>query len=323
MEAAVGGRLETVAPRPITDVGDRLRLVALMLLAVAVHGWLVANTYVTARDSLRFARAALLMGNPSHGQPEGEAKRSVSDVFRAAEDPPGFPVAVYVTSLAVREVYHPVDPNPLATQMLLSTQIASAVAGVLLVFPTYWLGRQLFGKFPGFIAAAVFQVLPVPAHVTADGLSDGLCLLGLGTSLFLGVRAVGKPSIGTFLQVGLATGAAFLVRPEGILGGLACGLVAGLMGLTGARPRPATAAWLTALAVGTALPATPYMVLIGGISNKPTVQGVQDEILKIRQRFISGTPASAGAAPVGLFADMYVPPGDAPKAAWLARAVLK
>ena len=61
--------------------------------------------------------------------------------------------------------------------MLLATQVASSVAGVLLVIPMYLLGRMLFGRFAGFAGAALFQLLPVPAHVTADGLTEALYLL--------------------------------------------------------------------------------------------------------------------------------------------------
>ena len=43
-----------------------------------------------------------------------------------------------------------------------------AIAGILLVFPSYLIGRMLFGRSVGFAAAPLFQVLPVPAHVTTS-----------------------------------------------------------------------------------------------------------------------------------------------------------
>src|SRR4029077_7471528 len=46
----VGGRLEAVAPRRVTDSGDKLRLAALCAVALVVHGWLLITTHVTARD---------------------------------------------------------------------------------------------------------------------------------------------------------------------------------------------------------------------------------------------------------------------------------
>ena len=92
--------------------------------------------------------------------------------------PPGYPLAVLGVSEAVRPLY----AAPLPEQMLLSAQLASALAGVLLVLPTYALGRMLFGKFAGFAAALLFQVLPVPARITSDGLSEGVYLLVAATA---------------------------------------------------------------------------------------------------------------------------------------------
>src|SRR5207249_2546738 len=79
-------------------------------------------------------------------------------------------------------------PLPLPESTLLAAQLVSAIAGVLLVVPTYLLGRMLFGRNVGFAAALLFQVLPVPARITSDGLAEGLYLLGSATALVIGVR---------------------------------------------------------------------------------------------------------------------------------------
>ena len=280
MEPLVGGRMETVVRRPITDPGDRFRLALLLAVAVAVHGWLLAHTFVTARDGVGFARYALLIGKPSKLPAAAPAQRSsVRDVFKQGEHPPGFPLAVYATSLAVRAAYHPGGPHELQDQMLLAVQATAAVGGVLLVLPTYWIGRKLFGKFAGFAAALLFQVLPVPAHVTSDALTEGVYLLGLATTLLFGVRAVGKPSVGAFLQCGLATAATYLVRLEGALAGAAVGLVVVGMVFAGRWAVKPALGWLTALVVGGLLPAAPYMVLIGGVTNKPTALNIWDRII--------------------------------------------
>jgi hypothetical protein len=313
MEPLVGGRMETVVRRPITDPGDRFRLALLLAVAVAVHGWLIGHTFVTARDGVGFARYAYLIGKPSKLPADPAAPnrpRTARDVFQQSQHPPGFPAAVFVTSQVVRLAYHPGGPHELQDQMLLAVQLTAAAGGVLLVLPTYWLGRKLFGKFAGFAAALLFQVLPVPAHVTADALTEGVYLLGLATTLLLGVRAVGKPSVGAFLQCGLAAGLTHLVRFEGVAAGAAVGLV--LVGLVVARQwaaKPA-AGWLAALVVGTAIPAAPYMALIGGVSNKPSVKNLWDRIngSPREQMLKSWQKAEAPARPGAALLATWIPP---------------
>lgn len=311
----VGARLEAVAPRRVTDAGDKLRLAALLAAAVAVHGWLVATTHVTARDSVGFARNALQLESPKAAGVSNLAEllRNKNGEF---PHPPGYPLAVLGVSEAVRPLY----AAPLPEQMLLSAQLASALAGVLLVLPTYALGRMLFGKFAGFAAALLFQVLPVVARDTSDGLTEGLYLLAVATALLFGVRAVRKRSVGQSLLCGLATSVAYLVRPEGLLAAAAVAAVIAVLAARRAWPVPAAAGRLTALAVGVLLPALPYMILIEGVTNKPTgVDLFNRAIRNPREHFMKG----AVSAPA-LFADTYRGADqDGPQALWVAKALVK
>ena len=320
----VGGRLEAVAPRRVGDAGDKLRLAALVAAALAVHGWLLASTHVTARDSVGFARNALQLESPKeagfddHVDLLRDRDKADPNVRRNNfPHPPGYPLAVLVTSWAVRSFV----PGSLPEQMLLSAQLVSCLAGVLLVFPTYWLGRSLFGKFAGFAAALLFQVLPVAARDTSDGLTEGLYLLAVACALLFGVRAVRKQSVGQSLLCGLATSAAYLVRPEGLLVAAAVAAVVAVLVLRRAWPLPPAAGRLTALAVGVLLPAAPYMILIGGVTNKPTGM---DFLNKFNPRGMLTNKPQGGATAPALFADSYRGPGqDGPQPVWVAKALLK
>lgn len=267
MEARVGARMEVVTPKRRIAALDAGYLVALLVASLALHGWIVSHTFVTARDAIGFARLALNLGSPATAplppRPDGKPPTFI-DVLRAAEHPPGYPVTVLSVSYAVRPVY----PAPLPEAMLLSCRLATAVAGVLLVIPTYLLGRSLFGRFPAFAATLLFQVLPVPAHVTSDGLSEGLYLLCATTALGFGVRGVRHRSTLNFLLCGMAAGAAYLVRPEGLMIVLAVGAVVAGLGILRRWPRDVAAGRLAALGVGVLIVATPYMVLIGKLTNK-------------------------------------------------------
>ena len=232
------------------------------------------------------------------------------------QHPPGYSLAVAIVSKPVRYL----TDMDLPSQMLLATQITSSIAGILMLFPVYWVGRTMFGKFAGFAAAAMTQCLPVFARVTSDGLTEGLYLFLFATTLMLGVRAVRTPAIGSFLLTGWGVGFTYLVRPEGMLVGLGVGIAGFGLGLIGRWPRGHTVGMLTALVVGFGLAAGPYMYLIGGLSNKPID----------RQRFHRSNRAmnlvAQEAAPHAggpLFAAWYVPGKDGPKAVWAVGAIFK
>lgn len=238
-------------PSPRSDVA---RLFVLLLVAAAVHWWVVANTVVTARDSIGFARYALSLGDPD---------RPWAEVLRAEAHPPGYPLAV----LTAHELLPPSD-RPLTDRILLAAQVASSVAGVLVVFPVYWLGRRLFDRSVGFWAALLLQLLPVFARDTADGLSDGPFLLCVLSALACGVWALDRPRVWAgLLACGVLSGLAYLIRPEGGLmpaaAGLALLLRAGRVGFGN------LVCGGLALAVGFLAVSGPYMTTIGGFTNKP------------------------------------------------------
>lgn len=264
MSAEVGGRLEAVSPHRSLFGPDYVRLAILFVVAIAIHGWLVARTAVPARDSIGYARVALNLSNPSPNS-EGQPRQRI-DVIRTAEQPPGYPLAVWATEKALRYLVK----LPLPDRTLLATQLANSIAAVLLVVPLYLTGRILFDRNAGFAAALLFQVLPVPARITSDGLSEGVYLLVVATAILLAVRTVRQPSVGGFLLCGLVTGASYLVRPEGLGVAIAVGGVISWSGYTRRWSRDQALGWLAALLVGVALIAVPYMVLIGKLTNKPT-----------------------------------------------------
>jgi 4-amino-4-deoxy-L-arabinose transferase-like glycosyltransferase len=196
------------------------------------------------------------------------------------------------------------SPLQLAETTLLATQIASAIAAVLLVLPMYVTGRMLFGRSAAFAGTLLFQVLPVPAHLTSDGLTEGLYLLGMGTSLMLAVRAMRKPGVGGFLLTGLAIGSSYLVRPEAMMAAAGFGLVAAYLGITRKWPRDLTLGRLAALGVGVMLVAGPYMLVIGGVSNKPTANQMLEENPK--EKLWKGQANGVAGGP--LFAKWMNPP---------------
>lgn len=267
MSAEVGGRLEAVVPRRSLFGPDYARLLVLVLASIGVHAWLVKHTAIPARDSLGYARVALNLANPS---PDIDGKpRQRIDIIRTAEQPPGYPATILIVERLLRLVPQTAG-LPLSERSLLAAQIANAAAAVLLTIPLYLIGRILFGRNVGFAAAMLFTVLPVPAHMTSDGLSEGVYLLVAATAILLGVRSVRNPSVGGFLLCGLATGASYLVRPEGLGIAICVATVIAWARLRRLWPRDLALGYLAALAAGVGLVGLPYMLLIGKLTNKPT-----------------------------------------------------
>ncbi|HEY2783951.1 MAG TPA: glycosyltransferase family 39 protein [Fimbriiglobus sp.] len=308
MEVAVGARLETVVPRRTVRGGDVIRLLVLVGLAVVVHVWLIAHTIVPARDTIGFARQAVGLGRPA----------TFLDTVRNPENKqhPGYPLTVIAAFAVVREVYDASRPE----QMLRSAQVASSVAGILLVMPMYLLGRMLFGRFAGFAGAALFQVLPVPAHLTADGLTEALYLLCAVSAVGCGVVGLRKQSTAFLLAAGLCTGLAYLVRPEGLLLAFGVFLTAGLLVVRRTWPARLAVARLTAFTVGVALAAAPYMALIGGFTTKPGANEILEKIKgNPRQQLYQGQVSRLGGE-TALFATWFTG-NDGTKEIWSGKAV--
>ncbi len=235
---------------------DAALLAVLFAVAVLIHGWIIAHTEVAARDSIGFIRYALELQN----QPWLE-------VLRHAEQHPAYPVALLAVSYPVRYFV-----GVTCESMMLSAQLASALAGILLVVPLFYLGRELFDRRVGFWAALLFQVLPSASRITSDGLSDSTYFLLATTALVLAARALRRRSLIELALCGLSSALAYLTRPEGAL----IGLVVLLVSLCLQAARSTRWPWRHALAgalvltLGFMAAAGPYMGVIGSFSRKPT-----------------------------------------------------
>jgi hypothetical protein len=217
--------------------------------------WLVWHTEVAARDSIGYIRYAWQL---SH-QPWRE-------VIRTTEQPPGYALAIVGASYVVRNFIH----APESIVMQLGAQLASALAGVLLVVPMFFLGKELFNRGVGFWASLFIQAFPSTGRILSDGLSESLFLLFAATALLLAARALRLQSPIRFALCGLFGGLAYLTRTEGGLLIGSTGLV--LIGSQATRAwRMPWRRWLvcgTALSFVSLLIACPYMAVIGRLTNK-------------------------------------------------------
>jgi 4-amino-4-deoxy-L-arabinose transferase-like glycosyltransferase len=245
---------EAPAGRP-----DWIRLALLLVLSTALHAWLITHTTVISRDTIGFVRYARML-----------ERLPWTEALPNLEQHPLYPAAVLAASLPLRHFLG--DTN--VSAFVLASQLVSALGGILLTIPMYYLGRELFDRRVAFWAAALFQCLPVCAQITSDGLSDGLFVLLLATALLLAVRALRHGSVVQLALCGLASGLAYLARPEGLLVTAAALLVLGSMQLVPRERWPwrRALAGSAALLTGAAVMAGPYMAIIGGPTVKPSAK---------------------------------------------------
>src|SRR5438445_4107213 len=140
---------------------ELVRLALLLLLAAGMRAWLISHTEVAARDSIGFIRYALEL-----------ERYPWKEVLERNLQHPGYSAVLLAVSWPVR--YFLGGTN--YASMQLSAQLASALAGVLLVIPMYYLGRELFGQRAGFWGTVLFQCLPISARVMSDALSEATFL---------------------------------------------------------------------------------------------------------------------------------------------------
>jgi hypothetical protein len=247
------------------DLGCVLVLAAASL---GIRAWQLTHTAVASRDSIGYSRIAWRL---EHGD--------WRKVIPHAAQHPLYPAALLAVSWPVRHYL----PGDLPFAMQLSAQLTSALAGVLLVLPSFLLGRELFDRRVGFGGSLLFQCLPSSGRVLGDGLSEAVFLLFSAWSLYLAVRALRSRSVVPFVLAGLASGLAYLTRPEGLIIAAAAGFVLVATQAVARWRRPWTNVFAcgTALALATLAAGAPYMVLIRGLTVKQAANRVWEKVQRV------------------------------------------
>ena len=272
-QARVGARLEVVAPRHVSDKSDLGLLVLLIAISVVVHGWIISQSVTCSKDGLGYGRYGWSLFHPTHDLP-ADVTRNQLEIIQNNKHHPGFPLSVAVMAEIVTRAWD----APFPYQLARAVQVASAFGALLLILPSYWIGKLLCGKYPAFIIALFTQILPVFAKDASDGLSDITHLALAAFGLLFAIRGFRRPRIGQFLLAGLFSGLAYLVRPEGLSVALAITVVLALFVFTKRLPWKLAAMQFIALALGVLVAAGPYMFIIGAVTNKPSGQRIVNPV---------------------------------------------
>ncbi|NOZ20284.1 MAG: glycosyltransferase [Planctomycetes bacterium] len=167
---------------------------------------------------------------------------------------------------AVETVQHPLFPllmagfQTLFGRMVFQAQLFCSFLSALTVVPLYFLTRDVFGKTVARLTCVIFAVHGVVVCNAVDVATEPAYMLFYVTSLAFGLRAIRKESGGRFFASGLASGLAYLTRPEGLGAAIIVGGWVGLLALVrirrgGLKLIPGGAA----LAAGAAIFVLPFM----------------------------------------------------------------
>lgn len=183
-------------------------LLAIVALSAILHSISIARTLLPAQDGLKFIRVARqFQTNPW------------TDVVRDTDLHPLYPALIAMAEPVVAAF---AGPGPDAWRV--AAQGVASIAMLALLFPLHGLARALFDERIACMAVAIFALLPIPAQVGHDTLSDSLGLLATLTCLRLGAVALRTGSWRFAAASGTAAGVGYLARPEVILAAAAVGL---------------------------------------------------------------------------------------------------
>jgi 4-amino-4-deoxy-L-arabinose transferase-like glycosyltransferase len=256
--------------RPRVWQKDLGAILLLTLLVIGVRVWMLNHTVVAARDSIGYIRYALEF------ERYHEDGLGLWDTWEKAlnknHQHPGYPLTVLAMSVPVCHVLGGVD----AESMRLSAQLASNLAAILLILPTFYIGKLLFDRRVGFWGALLFQILPVTSHLLSDAISEPLFLLFACSALLFAMQALRDQSPRRLLLAGVFGGLSYLTRPEGVLV-----IVAALLALVAVQSLQArrwpwgrwagasAALVLPAVAIGSF-----YVLATGKFTNKPSLSRI-------------------------------------------------
>ncbi|QEH37866.1 hypothetical protein OJF2_64580 [Aquisphaera giovannonii] len=225
-----------------------------MAAAAVLLTWLARHTDVIYADGLRYIAQARRFDAGSW-----------KEVFAKGTDHPAYPAAIALTHLA-RGGIGPADWQA-------AGQLASVVAGVLLIVPVYLFALELFGTRAAWLACVLTLLVPLTGHVLADVLSEGTFLLFWMFGCWAGLGFLRAGSTRWLIAAVAFASLAYLVRPEGVLlpASLAATLVLSAVVPALRLPRARSLRAAAILLVGPVLLAGPFLLLKGGIATKPAV----------------------------------------------------
>ena len=176
----------------------RRPLWALFGFAIVLHALGMVRNPLPSQDGLKFIRIAREFST----QPW-------LDVVRDADQHPLYPALIAAAHPIARAV---VGPGPDGWRT--AAQGVSLVATLLMIVPLRAFARRMVEPMTADFAVLLLLVLPIPAALGHETLSDALALCAFAGCLAIGLRAFDRGTIATAIAAGIVGGIGYLARPE-------------------------------------------------------------------------------------------------------------
>ncbi len=186
-------------------MATRRALLAIVLLAAALHWLGIARSILPAQDGLKYLRVARAFQT-----------KPWPDVVRGSDQHPLYPALVALAEPGLRVLIGP-GPNT----WRIAGQLVAAFASIAMLFPLHGITRRLFNTQVANLATLGCVLLPLPMAIGHDTLGDSLALLACVLSLRFGIEALDSGRWDAALGCGLAAGLGYLARPEVLVAPLA------------------------------------------------------------------------------------------------------
>jgi len=224
-----------------------------LLLAAAFEVIIVARSPAVNNDGITFSKIAQKMAH------------SPVEAIIMPDQHPGYPAMI----LASRPLADVFGMRSEPERWLLAARIAAGLCGVLSVAALWLLARSVFDARIAGVCAVIFAGMPVLRQNAADAMSDAPHLLFYILAAWALVEGVKGAKSEWFIVAGIASGAAYWIRPEGLGVAVAGGAFLMLCCLWG-RPLKRRQAFFAfcALAIAAGVVTWPYVELKDTITQK-------------------------------------------------------
>jgi hypothetical protein len=179
-------------------MSSRRWLFAVVVLSAILHVVGMARTPLPAQDGLKFLRVA----RQFQTQPW-------ADVVRSSDQHPLYSALVAMAEPVVSLV---VARKPDAWRI--AAQGVSALAALLMLWPLHRMTSRIFDERTANLTVFLYALLPFPAAIGHDTLSDSLALSFTVAALCLGEVTLRTKSWLAAIGCGALAGLGFLTRPE-------------------------------------------------------------------------------------------------------------
>ncbi|MCX8118781.1 MAG: glycosyltransferase family 39 protein [Desulfobacterota bacterium] len=172
---------------------DRGYLILLLLISFPLSLYLFFRTYVISLDgAFQYIPLAKAFGTGTF-----------REALRTTGQQPLYP---FLMALA----------SSLIPDMEIAGRLVASLMGLLLVFPLYFLGKQLFNQRVAFLSTLLLALHPSIRRFSADVLKESTYLFFLAMALWLTWRTLHREEKFSFLLIPLWSLPAYLVRPDGV-----------------------------------------------------------------------------------------------------------